>query len=158
MIKMKSTSKFKRKTPKRSKVKKKIKSIKKMVLKKIEEKELILKTKPEWVKSALVNKSKYQKKYSDSIKNNNDFWKREGKRITWIKPYKKIKDVRYSKKEVKIKWYEDGTLNASANCIDRHLKDKKTKQQLFGWVMIQKILKKFHTNNYIIRFLKLQMV
>ena len=97
------------------------------------EKELIIKTKPEWVKSALVNKAKYQKKYSDSIKNNNEFWKKEGKRITWIKPYKKIKDVKYSKKEVRIKWYEDGTLNASANCIDRHLKDKKDKTAII-WV------------------------
>ena len=116
-----------------SKVKKKIKSVRKKVLKKIEEKELIIKTKPEWVKSALVNKAKYQKKYSDSIKKNDDFWKTEGKRITWIKPYKKIKDVKYSKKEVKIKWYEDGTLNASANCIDRHLKDKKDKTAII-WV------------------------
>ena len=50
---------------------------------------------------------------------------KEGKRITWIKPYKKIKDVKYSKEDVHIKWYEDGTLNASANCIDRHLKKKR---------------------------------
>ena len=107
--------------------------IKSRVLKEIEDKELIIKTKPEWVKSALVNKAKYQKKYSDSIKKNNDFWKIEGKRITWIKPYKKIKDVKYSKKEVRIKWYEDGTLNASANCIDRHLKDKKNKTAII-WV------------------------
>jgi len=114
-------------------LKKSISKVKKKVLKKIEEKELIIKTKPEWVKNALVNKAKYQKKYSDSIKNNNDFWKVEGKRITWIKPYKKIKDVKYSKKEVKIKWYEDGTLNASANCIDRHLKDKKDKTAII-WV------------------------
>ena len=81
----------------------------------------------------LVNKAKYQKKYSDSIKNNDGFWKKEGKRITWIKPYKKIKNVKYSKKEVRIKWYEDGTLNASANCIDRHLKDKKDKTAII-WV------------------------
>ena len=158
MPKKKSISKVKKKAPKKTKAKKKIKPIKKKVLKKIEEKELIIKTKPEWVKSALVNKAKYQKKYSDSIKKNDDFWKIEGKRITWIKPYKKIKDVKYSKKEVKIKWYEDGTLNASANCIDRHLKDKKDKTALFGWVMIQKILKRFRTNNYIMKFLKLQMV
>ena len=138
--------------------KKKIKPIRKKVLKKFEEKELIIKTKPEWVKNALANKAKYQKKYSDSIKKNDDFWKIEGKRITWIKPYKKIKDVKYSKKEVKIKWYEDGTLNASANCIDRHLKEKKIKQQLFGLVMIQKIQKRFHINNYIMKFLNLQMV
>ena len=61
------------------------------------------------------------------------FGKKEGKRITWIKPYKKIKDVKYSKEEVRIKWYEDGTLNASANCIDRHLKDKKDKTAII-WV------------------------
>ena len=133
MPKKKSITKVKKKIPKRTKVKKKIKPIRKKVLKKIEEKELIIKTKPEWVKSALVNKAKYQKKYSDSIKKNDDFWKIEGKRITWIKPYKKIKDVKYSKKEVKIKWYEDGTLNASANCIDRHLKDKKDKTAII-WV------------------------
>ena len=87
----------------------------------------VIKTKPEWVKRSLANKAQYQKKYSESIKNNNSFWKKEGKRITWIKPYKKIKDVKYSKDEVRIKWFEDGTLNASANCIDRHLKDKKDK-------------------------------
>ena len=133
MSKEKSISKVKKKIPKRTKVKKKIKPNRKKVLKKIEEKELIIKTKPEWVKSAIVNKAKYQKKYSDSIKKNDNFWKTEGKRITWIKPYKKIQDVKYSKKEVKIKWYEDGTLNASANCIDRHLKNKKDKTAII-WV------------------------
>ena len=61
------------------------------------------------------------------------FWKKEGKRITWIKPYTKIKNVKYSKDEVHIKWYEDGTLNASSNCIDRHLKDKKDKTAII-WV------------------------
>ena len=64
MPKKKSISKI----PKKTKVKNMIKTIKKKVLKKIEEKELVLKIKPEWVKSALVNKVKYQKKYSDSIK------------------------------------------------------------------------------------------
>ena len=64
----KKKSKIKKKIPKKSKIRKKIKSTKKKILKKIEEKELVLKTKPEWVKSALVNKAKYQKKYSDSIK------------------------------------------------------------------------------------------
>ena len=93
----------------------------------------VIKTKPEWVKRSLANKAQYQKKYTDSIKNNNSFWKKEGKRITWIKPYKKIKDVKYSKDEVRIKWFEDGTLNASANCIDRHLKDKKDKTAII-WV------------------------
>ena len=95
--------------------------------------ELIIKTKPEWVKNSLANKTQYQKKYTDSIKSNDNFWRREGKRIAWIKPYKKIKDVKYSNKDVKIKWFYDGTLNASANCIDRHLKDHKDKTAII-WV------------------------
>ena len=70
MPKKKPLSKVKKKVPKKTKVKKKIKPIKRKIIKKIEEKELIFKTKPEWVKSALVNKARYQKKYSDSIKNN----------------------------------------------------------------------------------------
>ena len=68
-------------------------------------KEIIIKTKASWLKKALVNKKKYEKNYKNSIKNNDAFWKKEGKRITWIKPYKKIKDVKYSKSEVQIKWY-----------------------------------------------------
>ena len=99
---LKKKSNIKKKVSKKPITKKKIKSFNK----KVEEKELIIKTKPEWIKGALASKAKYQKKYSDSIKNNDGFWKAEGKRITWIKPYKKIKDVKYSKKEVKIKWYE----------------------------------------------------
>jgi len=112
--------KTKRKVKKRFKSKKKAKYLE-------DKKELIIKTKTEWIKKALVNKSGYEKKYNKSIKNNDVFWKKEGKRITWIKPYTKIKNVKYSKDEVHIKWYEDGTLNASSNCIDRHLKDKKDK-------------------------------
>ena len=105
MPKNKIKPKVKKKVSKKLNTKKKIKPIKKKVLKKIAKKELILKTRPEWIKSALANKTQYQKKYSDSIKNNNEFLKKEGKRIKWIKPYKKIKDVKYSKKEVRIKWY-----------------------------------------------------
>ena len=118
--------KIKRKVKKRFKSKKKAKYLE-------GKKELIIKTKAEWIKKALVNKSDYEKKYNKSIKKNDVFWKKEGKRITWIKPYTKIKNVKYSKDEVHIKWYEDGTLNASSNCIDRHLKDKKDKTAII-WV------------------------
>ena len=126
--------KKKKKTKVRKKTSKKVK--KKTTVKKGNKKsisEIVFKTKPEWIKGSLANKSKYQEKYSQSLKNNDEFWKKEGKRITWIKPYKKIKDVKYSSKEVKIKWFQDGTLNASANCIDRHLKDKKDKTAII-WV------------------------
>ena len=125
----------KKNKPKRKVVRKKNKPKRKVVRKKNKRKldkindptELIIKTKPEWVKASLASKAKYQTKYKESIKNNDGFWKKEGKRITWIKPYKKIKDIKYSTKDVKIKWFYDGTLNASQNCIDRHLKDKKDK-------------------------------
>ncbi|MDB3889632.1 acetate--CoA ligase [Candidatus Pelagibacter sp.] len=125
----------KKKKTKVKKVTKKTKVKKKTISKvaKDNSKELIIKTKPQWIKSSLATKSKYQDKYNKSIKNNDEFWRKEGKRITWIKPYKKIKDVKYSTKEVKIKWFQDGTLNASANCIDRHLKDKKDKTAII-WV------------------------
>ena len=120
-----------RKKLKRTKPRKKLKRIKKE--KKTESKELIFKVPKKWSKSAYVNKSQYEKKYKLSIKDNEKFWKKEGKRINWIKPYTKIKDIKYSKTEVRIKWYYDGTLNASANCIDRHLKDKKNKTAII-WV------------------------
>ena len=124
--KVRKKSKVRKKTSK--KVRKKSKKEKKNLVP-----EIVIKTKPEWIKSSLANKSKYHQKYSQSIKSNDEFWRKEGKRITWIKPYKKIKDVKYSTKEVKIKWFQDGTLNASANCIDRHLKDKKDKTAII-WV------------------------
>lgn len=116
---------------KRRKSKKKLKKIQKT--KSSASKELIFKVPKKWSNSAYINKNQYEKKYKLSIKDNNNFWKKEGKRIDWIKPYKKIKDVKYSKTDVKIKWYYDGTLNASANCIDRHLKDKKNKTAII-WV------------------------
>ena len=54
-----------------------------------QEKELIYRTKKDWISKALVNKSQYEKKYKASIKDNDGFWKKEGKRINWIKPYTK---------------------------------------------------------------------
>ncbi|MDP6440403.1 MAG: acetate--CoA ligase [Pelagibacteraceae bacterium] len=97
------------------------------------EKELVIKTTKDWIKKSYVNKKAYEKKYDLSIKNNEGFWKKEGKRITWIKPYTKVKNVKYSKTDVKIKWFYDGTLNASTNCIDRHLGKKKNKTAII-WV------------------------
>jgi acetyl-CoA synthetase len=118
---------------KKEKIKPRKKSKRIKSRKKIASKELIFKVTKKWSKKAYVDKKQYEKKYKLSIKDNEVFWKREGKRIDWIKPYKKIKDVRYSKTDVKIKWYYDGTLNASANCIDRHLKNKKNKTAII-WV------------------------
>ena len=76
--------------------------------------------KKEWELISKLNKKEYNDKYRNSVQNNEIFWRDEGKRIDWIKEYTKIKKIKYSKNEVDIKWYYDGTLNASYNCIDRH--------------------------------------
>tara|TARA_X000000368_G_scaffold25105_1_gene19033 strand:- start:144 stop:443 length:300 start_codon:yes stop_codon:yes gene_type:complete len=97
-----------KKIKKRKSSKKKSKAKKrknKKITKKNLSEELIYKVKSDWIKKAVVNKSGYEKKYSESIKNNDSFWKKEGKRITWIKPYTKVKDFKYSKEDVHIKWY-----------------------------------------------------
>ncbi len=69
------------------KIKKKLKNKKIKISNK--NNELIIKTRSDWIKKSIINKKQYEKKYSYSLKNNDDFWKKEGKRITWIKPYKK---------------------------------------------------------------------
>jgi len=73
--------------------------------------------------SAWVNADSYARMYEQSINDPEAFWGEHGKRIDWIKPYTKVKDVSYTG-DVHIRWFYDGTLNVSANCIDRHLKDK----------------------------------
>ena len=74
------------------------------------------------VENAHINKSKYEEMYKESISNPIKFWGEHGKRIDWIKNYEKVRDFSYDQKNLYIKWFEDGTLNASYNCIDRHLK------------------------------------
>jgi acetyl-CoA synthetase len=75
-------------------------------------------------KSAHVDNAKYLEMYKRSVDDPEGFWREHGKRVDWIKPYTKIKDVSYAPGKVSIKWFYDGTLNVSANCVDRHLKDK----------------------------------
>ena len=70
---------------------------------------------------AWIDNDKYLNMYKNSVDDNEGFWAEQGKRIHWIKPYTKIKDVSYGPGDVHIKWFYDGTLNASANCLDRHL-------------------------------------
>ena len=75
----------------------------------------------EWAARAHVDAAKYEEMYARSIADPEGFWREEGKRIDWIKPYSEIKDVSYAPDDVRIRWFADGTLNASANCLDRHL-------------------------------------
>ena len=72
-------------------------------------------------KSALVDNAKYLEMYQKSVDDPEGFWGEHGKRIDWMTPYTQVKDVNYNTPDVSIKWYADGTLNASVNCIDRHL-------------------------------------
>ena len=86
----------------------------------------------EWAARAFLDNEKYLAMYKRSVEDPNGFWGEAGKRIDWIKPYTKVKNASYAPDNVSIKWYEDGTLNASYNCIDRHLK-KRADQVAIVW-------------------------
>ena len=77
---------------------------------------------PDWAKRAYVDEAKYKSMYEASVKDPVKFWGEHGKRIDWIKPYSPgaVRDVDYNG-QVRIRWFHDGVLNVSANCIDRHL-------------------------------------
>ncbi|MBG2876965.1 acetate--CoA ligase [Proteus alimentorum] len=73
---------------------------------------------------ALINKEQYQKDYELSIKNPEAFWADKGKIVDWIKPYTVVKNTSFDPGHVRIRWFEDGQLNISQNCLDRHLKTR----------------------------------
>ena len=76
---------------------------------------------PEWSARSWADENKYLELYQQSCTEPERFWCEMGKRIEWIKPYTKVKNTSYEPQNVFIKWYEDGTLNACANCVDRHV-------------------------------------
>ncbi len=86
----------------------------------------------EWKKSALVDEKKYREMYDASVNDPEGFWREHGRRIDWIKPYTRVKDTSYDPHNLSIKWFEDGSLNAAANCIDRHL-EKRGDQVAIIW-------------------------
>jgi acetyl-CoA synthetase len=71
-------------------------------------------------KAALIDAAKYKAMYERSVKDPAGFWAEHGKRVDWIKPFTKVKNTSFNG-DVPIRWFEDGKLNASANCLDRHL-------------------------------------
>ena len=73
------------------------------------------------VAAALIDNAGYEAMYADSIADPDAFWAEHGKRIDWITPYSQVSDVSYNAKDLHIRWFADGTLNAAANCLDRHL-------------------------------------
>ncbi|MDE1172345.1 MAG: acetate--CoA ligase [Parvibaculaceae bacterium] len=78
----------------------------------------------EWAARAFADKARYDELYALSTADPEAFWGEQGKRLDWTTPYTKVKDVSYDPHNLHIRWYEDGTLNASVNCIDRHLKTR----------------------------------
>ncbi|MBQ4843965.1 acetate--CoA ligase [Pseudoalteromonas sp. MMG005] len=83
---------------------------------------------PESIKNAaLIDNDQYNEMYQKSIDDPQSFWAEHGQRLDWSKPYSKVKNTSFDKGHIAIKWFEDGELNASFNCIDRHLEDKADK-------------------------------
>ncbi len=74
-----------------------------------------------WAKSAHINDEKYLEMYQASVNDPDAFWAEHGKRVDWIKPFTKVKNTSFDYHNVSIKWFEDGELNVSANCVDRHV-------------------------------------
>ena len=87
----------------------------------------------DWAKRAYVDEAKYKAMYEASIADPAKFWNEHGKRVDWIKPYSPgaVRDVDYNG-DVRIRWFHDGVLNVSANCIDRHLA-KRADQTAIIW-------------------------
>jgi len=78
----------------------------------------------EIAKTAHIDEAKYKEMYARSVEDPEGFWAEHGKRLDWIKPFTKVKDVSYDPHDVHIKWFYDGTLNVAVNCIDRHLETR----------------------------------
>jgi acetyl-CoA synthetase len=85
----------------------------------------------DWAKRAWVDAAQYEKLYERSVNDPEGFWAEHGKRVDWIRPFTKVKNTSYTG-DVRIRWFEDGTLNAAANCIDRHLA-KRADQTAIIW-------------------------
>ena len=76
------------------------------------------------IETCSLNDQQYKDMYQESLLQPEKFWGEIGKSIDWIKPYSKVKNTSFSPNNVAIKWYEDGSLNVSANCVDRHLEKR----------------------------------
>ncbi|MFU8833135.1 MAG: AMP-binding protein, partial [Wenzhouxiangella sp.] len=71
---------------------------------------------------ALIDRDQYERMYAASIEDPGKFWAEQARsRLDWIRPFTRVKDTSFAKDDLHIKWFEDGTLNVSSNCIDRHL-------------------------------------
>ena len=83
-------------------------------------------------KKALIDNEQYLEMYKASVEDPAGFWAEHGKRVDWIKPYTRVKSTSFAYADVSIRWFDDGTLNVAANCIDRHL-DTRGDQTAIIW-------------------------
>ncbi len=86
----------------------------------------------QWQSRAFVNDAKYKEMYAASLKDPDKFWAEQAKRISWSKPFTKVKNTSFAPGKISIKWFEDGRLNACFNCVDRHL-EKRGDQTAIIW-------------------------
>ena len=78
----------------------------------------------EWAQKALIDADRYDAMYRELVEDPEGFWRREAQRIDWIKPFTRVKDTSFDQADFGIRWFADGTLNLSANCLDRHLAER----------------------------------
>ncbi|HKU65124.1 MAG TPA: acetate--CoA ligase [Rhizomicrobium sp.] len=86
----------------------------------------------DWKKRAFMTRAQYETAYAESVRDPSGYWGKEAARLDWIKPFTRIKNVSWDPDNLSIKWFEDGALNVSANCIDRHLA-KRANQTAIIW-------------------------
>ena len=84
----------------------------------------LYKVPPTFAKEARFKHADYERLYAESIDDAERFWGVIGRRLDWIKPFSKVKDSSFAEGDFHIRWFYDGTLNVSANCLDRHLKSR----------------------------------
>ncbi len=92
----------------------------------------IIHVKDEWKARAKLTNEDYQAWYRRSVEDPEGFWGEHGKRVEWMQPFSKVKNTSFAPGHIDIRWFEDGTLNVAANCIDRHL-DKRGDQTAILW-------------------------
>jgi acetyl-CoA synthetase len=86
----------------------------------------------EWKSRAFADRAKYEEMYARSVSDPDGFWAEQAKRLDWMKPFTRVKNVSWDPDNLFIKWFEDGALNVAANCIDRHLPSR-AKQTAIVW-------------------------
>ncbi len=86
----------------------------------------------EWKTAAFIDRNKYEEMYTRSVSDPDGFWGEQARRLDWMTPFTKVKNVSWDPDSLSIKWFEDGALNVSANCIDRHL-PKRAEQTAILW-------------------------